>query len=98
MACGDSCISVSTSTLTGFSPCISTIMFSAVISRERTLDKICSRAAFSASKHRFSCWSGVSSGSPISSKNFSPRAEVTYPTALAARLVLNLVESWSVGL
>ena len=55
----------------GFFPSISTVMFNVIISREGILDKMCSRAAFSASRHSCSCCSGISSGSPISSTRFT---------------------------
>jgi len=68
---GSNCISVSTVTVMGFFLSISTVMFSVVIFREGILDKTYSRAVFSAKTQSCSCCSGVSSGSPISSNNFT---------------------------
>lgn len=95
---GNNCISVSTLMVMGLCPVISTVMSRVVIFREGTLDKMCSRAAFSAKMHISSSCSGASSGSPISSKDYSPRAEVTFLKALVVRLGLGLVGVWFVSL
>jgi len=94
----DNCISISALTLVGFFPSISTVMSSVVIFRDGALDKMCSRAAFSASRHSCSCCSGVNSGSPISSNSFSPRAVVTFLKVLVVKRGLGLVGVWFVGL
>jgi len=65
---GDNCISISALTVMGLCPVISMIIFNVVIFLDGTLDKMWSRAAFSAVWHSCSCCSGVSWGSPISSK------------------------------
>jgi len=67
------CVSVSSMsivTVNGFSPVISTSMFSVAILLGGILDLMYCRAAFSATMRRFSFCSGVSCGSPIVSKAF----------------------------